>query len=155
MDASGNFQISGIVYVTGNITIEDGAGTDNDLPLLFDGKGTLVSQGNTLIDTDVLSKGTFPTDDVLGFISAQDLQISRIGGESHLNVMGAFFVQGQITNYKQNQVAGSMVANYMEIYYVPDLFYVPSLVENLPPGMPGHEVSVYAYEMVKGTWREL
>jgi len=156
MDANGNLQISGIVYVTGKITVQEDIAGDNDgLPLLFDGKGTLVSQGNTLIDTDILSKGTFPTDDVLGFISAQDLQISRSGGETHLNVMGAFFAQGQISNYKQNQVAGALVANYMEIYNVPDLFHVPSIAENLPPGMPGHEVSAYTYEMVNGTWREL
>jgi hypothetical protein len=69
--------------------------------------------------------------------------------------MGAFFAQGQVTNYKQNQIAGAMVANYCEFYNVPDLFQVPSIVEHLPPGMPGHEVSLYIYEVVDNSWCEL
>ena len=154
MDTYGNLQIDGIVYITGNINIQPGIAVDNkNLPILFDGKGTLVSQGNTRIDTDVLSKGSFPSDDVLGFVSAQDILIGQ--GESQLTAMGAFFAQGQITNYKQNQIAGAVVANYCEFYNVPDLFQVPSIVEHLPPGMPGHEVSLYIYEVVENSWCEL
>jgi len=154
MDTYGNLQIDGIVYVTGNINIQEGVESYNkNLPILFDGKGTLVSQGSTYLNTHVLSDGTFPSDDVLGFVSAQDIEIGA--GESQLTAMGAFFAQGQITNYKQNQIAGAMVANYCEFYNVPDLFQVPSIVEHLPPGMPGHEVSRYIYEMVDNSWCEL
>jgi len=153
MDTYGNLQIDGIVYVTGNINIQEGIGDNKTLPILFDGKGTLVSQGNTYVNTHVLSKGVFPSDDVLGFVSAQDIEIGA--GESQLTAMGAFFAQGQVTNYKQNQIAGAMVANYCEFYNVPDLFQVPSIVENLPPGMPGHEQSSYIYEVVDNSWCEL
>ena len=154
MDTYGNLEISGIVYVAGNVTIqEDVSGENKGLPLLFDGKGSLVSEGNTIVNTHVLSKGVFPSDDVLGFVSAQDIEIGA--GESHLSATAAFFAQGQIINYKQNQIAGAMVANYCEFYNVPDLFQVPSIVENLPPGMPGHEVSSYIYEVVDNSWCEL
>jgi len=156
MDASGNLQTSGIVYVTGNINIQSGNGGMSHTPVTFDGRGTLVSQGNTYISTHVLSKDMFPTNDVLGFISAHNVEIGSGSGDAHLNIMGAFFAQDRIINYKQNQLAGAMVSDYFEIYNVPDLFQVPSIVDNLPPGMPGGGVlNTYTYRIVKGTWREL
>lgn len=156
MDASGNLQISGIVYVTGNINIESGSGGMNHTPVIFDGRGTLVSEQDVSISTHVLSQGTFPTNDVLGFIAADDIDIGCGPGDAHLNLMGAFFAQDQLTNKKQNQLAGAMISNYFQIDNVPDLFHVPSIVDNLPPGMPGGEmVDIYTYKVVRGTWREL
>jgi hypothetical protein len=156
MDNSGNLQISGIVYVTGDINIQSGNGGMGHTPITFDGRGTLVSQGNTYISTHVLSKDMFPTNDVLGFISAHNMEIGGGSGDAHLNIMGAFFAQDRIINYKQNQLAGAMVSNYFEIYNVPDLFHVPSIVDNLPPGMPGGTtINFYTYRIVKGTWHEL
>jgi hypothetical protein len=156
MDASGNLQISGIVYVTGDIDIKSGQGTETHTPVIFDGRGTLVSEGDIELSTHVLSAGTFPTDDVLGFIAADDIGIGTGQGDAQLTMMGAFFAGDQITNKKQNQLAGAMVSNYFQIDNVPDLFQVPSLVDNLPPGMPGGEtIDIYTYKVVNGTWREL
>lgn len=156
MDAAGNLQISGIVYVTGDIEIECGLGAMRHTPVIFDGKGTLVSQQDISVSTHVLSDGTFPTDDVLGFIAADDIDIGTGPGDAHLNIMGAFFAGDQITNKKQNQLAGAMVSNYFQIDNVPDLFHVPLLLDNLPPGMPGGEtIDIYTYKIVNGTWREL
>lgn len=156
MDASGNLQIDGIVYVTGNVNIESGSGGMKSTPVIFDGRGTLVSEQDISVSTHVLSQGTFPTDDVLGFIAADDVEIGTGSGDSHLDIMGAFFAQDQISNAKQNQLAGAMVSNYFDIKNVPDLFHIPSIVENLPPGMPGGGVVyTYIYRIVKGTWREL
>ena len=156
MDASGNLQISGIVYVTGDIDIESGQGTATHTPVIFDGKGTLVSEQDINVSTHVLSNGTFPTDDVLGFIAYDDVGIGTGQGDAQLNIMGAFFAGDQITNKKQNQFAGAMVSNYFQLDNVPDLFHVPSIVDNLPPGMPGSEtIDIYTYKVVNGTWREL
>jgi hypothetical protein len=156
MDAGGNLQISGIVYVTGDIDIESGQGTAIHTPVIFDGKGTLVSEQDITVGTHVLSQGTFPTDDVLGFIAADDIGIGTGPGDAQLSMMGAFFAGDQITNKKQNQLAGAMVSNYFQLDNVPDLFQVPSLVDNLPPGMPGGEtIDVYTYKVVNGTWRDL
>jgi hypothetical protein len=156
MDASGNLQINGIVYVTGDIDIEAGQGGDRHVPVIFDGKGTLVSEGDILVSTHLLSNETFPTDDVIGFIAGDDIGIGTGPGDAQLNIMGAFFAGDQITNKKQNQFAGAMVSNYYQIDNVPDLFHVPSIVDNLPPGMPGSEtIDIYTYKVVPGTWREL
>jgi hypothetical protein len=156
MDASGNLDIDGIVYVTGDILMEAGDGGDKHNPILFDGRGTLVSQGKTDISTHVLSKGQFCTDDVIGFISATDINIGCGSGDAELDIMGAFYAQYKITNKKQNQLAGAMVSNYFQIDNVPDLFHTPAIVENLPPGMPGGvTINIYTYRVVPGTWREL
>ena len=156
MDAGGNLQISGIVYVTGDIDIESGKGTEIHTPVIFDGKGTLVSEGDINVSTHVLSAGTFPTDDVMGFIAYDNIGIGTGKGDAQLNMMGAFFAGDQITNQKQTQLAGAMVSNYFQIDNVPDLFHVPSIVDNLPPGMPGSEtINIYTYKVVNGTWREL
>jgi len=49
-----------------------------------------------------------------------------------------------------------MVSNYFQIDNVPDFYHTPSLVDHLPPGMPGSEtVNIYTYKIVSGTWREL
>ena len=156
MDAGGNLQISGIVYVTGNIAIEAGKGQMSHTPVIFDGSGTLVSQQSISVSTHVLSNGSFPSDDVIGFIAADDVGIGTGQGDAHLDVMGVFFAQDQITNRKQNQLAGAMVSNYFQIDNVPDLFQVPALLDHMPPGMPGSlTIDIYTYKVVPGTWREL
>jgi len=156
LDNSGNLQISGIVYVTGNITIDAGSGELKSTPILYHGKGTLVSANNINIRTHVLSKGMFPANDVMGFVAAKDLNIGTGSGDSHLNIIGAFFAQDKITNAKQNQIAGAMVSNYFSMTNVPDLFHVPFLADNLPPGMPGSGTTyTYTYQIVPNSWREL
>jgi hypothetical protein len=155
LDVNGNLQISGIVYVTGDVQVRCGAGLNEVDPVIFDGKGTLVSEGYIYIDTHLLSKGTFATDDILGFISANDIDLGAGPGAANLNIMGVFFAQNELLNEKQNQLAGAMASNYFKINQVPDLFQVPAVVDNLPPGMPGSEtIDIYTYEVVNGTWRE-
>jgi hypothetical protein len=156
MDATGNLDISGIVYVTGDIVVKCGQGQANHDPMIFDGCGTLVSEGDIFINTHVLSKGMFPEDDVLGFIALDDIELGSGPGDAWLNIVGAFFAEDQILNEKQNKVAGALVSNYFKINQVPDLYHVPSIVDHLPPGMPGSEtINIYTYQIVPGTWREL
>jgi hypothetical protein len=156
MDAAGNLQVSGIVYVTGTISVDAGQGTDRHIPVIYDGQGTLVSEQSIDLSTHVLSNGSFPADDVLGFIAHDDINIGAGPGDAQLDIMGAFFAQDMINNNKQNQLAGAMVSNYFMIDNVPDLFHVPALVDHLPPGMPGGEtIDVYTYSIVSGSWREL
>ncbi|MDP3023912.1 MAG: pilus assembly PilX N-terminal domain-containing protein [candidate division Zixibacteria bacterium] len=156
LDNNGNLQISGMVYVTGNINMNAGSGGLKSTPILFDGRGTLVSANDINISTHVLSQGMFPANDVIGFIAAKDLNIGTGSGDSQLKIMGAFYAQGKITNAKQNQIAGAMVSNYFSATNVPDVFHVPTLVDNLPPGMPGSGTAyVYTYQIVPNSWREL
>jgi hypothetical protein len=148
LDAFGNLQISGIVYVKGDITI---GGSD---PVLYDGRGTLVSEGSVSVGVDLYSKGQFPTDDVLGVISHTRMHLGT--SDAQLKLAGAFFAQEEVENGKQNHLAGSIVSNSFGMTQVPDLYQVPALSKNLPPGMPGaDDVNQYAWRRVPRSWVEL
>jgi hypothetical protein len=156
VDASGNVSISGIVLVTGNVTISAGAGPLKNTPLVYDGRGTIVSGGNMYINTHVISRDQFPTNDVMGFLSYHDMEIGTGPGASQLNLMGAFYAQQAITNQKQNSLAGAMVSNYFNVFNVPSIYQVPSLVDNLPPGMPGgNTIWIKVWRRLASTWREM
>lgn len=156
VDASGNMTIKGIVLVTGDVTISAGsAGRKND-PILYDGVGTLASGGNMYINTHVMSKDEFPKNDVMGFLAGRNLAIGTGPGASQLNLTGAFYAQNQITNQKQNSIAGAMVSNYFDMRNVPSIYQVPALVEHLPPGMPGgYTYNLYVWKELASTWREV
>ena len=68
------------------------------------------------------------------------MNLSTGSGDSQISMVGAFYAQGTITSEKQNQIAGSFVANYFDMgKNVPNIYQVPELSRNLPPGMPGSE----------------
>ncbi|MEJ5171968.1 MAG: hypothetical protein WHU10_13355, partial [Fimbriimonadales bacterium] len=53
---------------------------------------------------------------------------------------------------KQNQIAGTFVANFFDMgTNVPNIYQVPELRRNLPPGMPGDKP--YVTLRIR-TWRE-
>jgi hypothetical protein len=156
IDASGNMRISGIVMVTGNVYISAGSGGSKNDPIIYDGRGTLVSQGDMHINTHVLTKDEFPTNDVMGFLSYRNMEIGTGAGASQLNLTGAFYAQQQITNEKQNSLGGAMVTNYFDMHNVPSIYQIPALVDNLPPGMPGgNTINVYIWKELAATWREI
>jgi hypothetical protein len=156
VDAAGNITITGIVMVTGNIYINAGKAGLKNTPFVYDGRGTLVSGGDMVINTHVISKDKFPTEDVMGFLACKNMEIGTGVGASQLNLIGAFYAQQQITNTKQNSIAGALVSNYFSVTNVPSIFQVPSLVDNLPPGMPGSgTVTRYVWRELGSTWREL
>jgi len=156
MDANGNLSISGIVYVSGNVTFTDGKGKYSGTPVIYDGRGTIVSGGSMYLNTHILSKDRFPTNDVMGFLSMHDLYIGTGAGAAQLDMMAAFFAQNIIQNAKQNQLAGAMVSNYFDVENVPHMYFIPAIVDNLPPGMPGSgTINKYTYRQLAGTWREL
>jgi hypothetical protein len=152
MDNNGDLNISGIIYVTGNVYFDKNGNSS----IIYDGKGTIVSGGDMHVNTkSILSKNDFPTDDVLGFLSTQSMYIGTGAGASQMDLMGAFFAQNKVENAKQNHLAGTMVSNYFDVDNVPDFYFVPKLLDNLPPGMPGGGAGGWVYKKVAGTWREL
>jgi hypothetical protein len=148
MDAAGNLAVTGMVYVEGDIVIK-GAN-----PIEYDGRFTLISEGNVTMDADFLSKGIFPSDDAAGIIAhgRMDLGVNK----SQLQLMGAFFAQEEIITTKQTELAGTLVSNYFGATQVPDIYQVPDLVKHMPPGMPGaDDVYLYAWMRVPKSWVEL
>jgi hypothetical protein len=85
-------------------------------------------------------------------MTSDDIALATGGGDSQLNMIGAFYAEDEIISGKQNEIAGSFVSNYFNMgSQVPKLYQVPSLATNLPPGMIGGE---NVYKMVTINWRE-
>jgi hypothetical protein len=77
-------------------------------------------------------------------------------GAPELSLMGAFYAQNKIEVHKPNAIAGALVSNYFEITQVPSIYQVPTLAENLPPGMPGGtRWSAFYWKKLNWTWHEL
>jgi hypothetical protein len=152
VDGSGRLRISGIVYVTGNIYILDSNGNKN---LRYQGKGTLVSEQNIYINTDLLpDSGTFPITNHMGFISRHRIELATQGGGAQLNLAGAYYAQEQVVSTMQNEIGGTFVTSYFSMQNVPHMYQVPSLPDNLPPGMPGSG-RVWIKTVRIDSWREI
>lgn len=149
VDAAGNMVIQGIVYVNGDININRGSGE-----IRYSGKGTLVSTGTIWVHTNVLpSTATFPITHRLGMIARRRLELATGSGDAQLKMAGAFYAQEQIKSAKQNAIAGSFVTSYFSMTNVPDIYQVPTLSDNLPPGMPGSE-RIWIKTIRVDSWRE-
>ncbi|MBI1756344.1 MAG: hypothetical protein HYR64_04465 [Fimbriimonas ginsengisoli] len=140
--------ITGIVKFAGDLQI----GSKDSIT--FAGNGTLYSTGNINIDGDFTPASglVFPTTTTVGFISRKNINLATGNGSSQLTLCGAFYAQGKIVSAKQNKIAGTFVGDYYDMgNNVPSIYQVPSLVNNMPPAMPGDK----GFYMLKvQTWRE-
>lgn len=121
--------------------------------IYYKGNGTLYAP-NVYIDGDFLPTAgqIFPTTTRMGLIAKKNMYLATGNGSSQLSMAGAFYAQGTIKSAKQNQIAGTFVANFYDLgTNVPNIYQVPTLVNNMPPAMPGDK-SYYTLK-IKG-WRE-
>ncbi|MDH7602156.1 MAG: hypothetical protein QHI38_08410 [Armatimonadota bacterium] len=149
IDASGNMTISGIVYVTGNISFEP-----KQKRITYSGKGTLVTPNSVFVHCDLMPRTNFPRTDALGLIARDRIELATGGGDSQLTMAIAMYAQHQIISSKQNQIAGTMVSSYFSMTNVPKLYQVPELADNLPPGMPGGD-PIYVRSITVESWQEI
>jgi hypothetical protein len=140
--------IQGIVRISGNLQLGD-----KDT-IRYQGSGTIYTTGDMRIDGDILPRSaqTFPTTARMGFVARRNMLLATGSGSSQLSMAGAFYAQGSIVSAKQNQIAGTFVANYFDLgTNVPNIYQVPALSSNMPPGMPGAEAIV---SLRTAGWRE-
>ncbi|MBI4437209.1 MAG: hypothetical protein HY590_07355 [Candidatus Omnitrophica bacterium] len=129
---------------TGTITIIDPGvfyvnGTDIEIgkknsTVFYEGRATLVALGGDLnVHSDLYTVGTFPLDDVVAFLAEEEIEI---GHESQLKVIGAFYAEETIEVAKQSSIAGTLFADSVSLgAQVPNVYQVPELIRNLPPGL--------------------
>lgn len=132
--------IHGIVRINGDLQI----GAKDTVT--YSGIGTLFSEANINVDGNFLPKSgkIFPTSARVGMIAKLDINLATGNGSSQLNMAGAYYAQGKIVSRKQNQIAGTFVANSFDMgTNVPNIYQVPSLVHNMPPAMPGDKSVVF------------
>ncbi len=134
--------INGIIKVL-SLTISD--------DITYSGYGTIYVTGTTLIDGDVLPVGaTFPTTDRLGVVSTGNMTFPW---SAQKLLTGAYYSTQTVTSSKQTELAGSIVCRSFNITaQVPKIWQVPSLVDNLPPGMPGKDP---VWVFTEKTWKDI
>lgn len=147
--ASGVLTVQGIVKVNGNVDF----GKKNQT-IRFDGRGTIFATGSIDVHSNLLPRAgrVFPLGAALGLIAVRDINLATGAGDAQLKMMGAFYAQGIIRSAKQNQIAGTFVGSYYDMgTNVPNIYQVPELARNLPPGMPGDKPII---SLKRKTWRE-
>jgi len=143
--------IKGVVYVNGDIDF--GNQNPSATVVNYQGKGTIVSLTGTIrVHNNLLSVGTFPTTDVMGFVAKNRVEIGAVSGESQLKVIGAFYGENEIVMGNQCQVAGTFNSNHFTINQTPSIYQVPSLINNLPPGLIADQ-SVFTIKIQ--SWEEV
>lgn len=145
----GVLRVTGIIKIPNDVTV----GLKSS-PIRYTGRGTLYSTGTINIRGNLLPAAgqTFPTTAALGFVAVHDINLATGNGDSQLKMIGAFYAQGTIRSAKQNQIAGTFVATYYDMgTNVPNIYQVPALKNNLPPGMPGGDPILV---IKRQTWRE-
>jgi len=141
--------ISGIIRIAGDLDL-----CKKQEALNYTGSGTLFVEGDIQVHGSVMPTSTFPTVDALGCIAGQDIYFATGGGEAQLDAAGAWFAQRTILSAKQNQFAGTYLASYFDMgTNVPNIYQVPELATNLPPGMPGGDVRIVIAQVL--SWRHL
>lgn len=106
----------------------------------YKGNGTLYCRKTISVSASFLPEAglTFPTTARVGMLALQDLKLACGNGDAQLKMAGAFYAQGTVISRKQNQIAGTFVGNFYDMgTNVPNIYQVPSLPYNMPPGMPG------------------
>lgn len=119
----------------------------------YSGRGTLYCSNpskEVRIEGNILpvALASYPTTHVMGMIAAGDVRFDR----SQLRAAGAFYSAKMITPQQQTEVAGTLVCDQFNLgSQVPKVWQVPSLANNLPPGMPG---SLPLWGFTTKRWRE-
>ena len=153
-DQAGALTISGIIVIDVNVSIGDKQKDPLNYIYEYEGTGTIVSKVDISIHGDLLANanGLFPTNNSLGLVAYNNINLATGDGDSQLKMMGSFYAENKITSAKQSEVVGTFVSNYFYMgNEVPSIYQVPELINNMPPGMPGTGVSYYLYT---NNWHE-
>lgn len=147
--------INGIVYLdpaAGQEESDLSIGEKN-ITIQYTGQGSIFATGDIEVHGNLLSKNTFPTTDTLGLMAKEDIELATGSGDAQLEMIGVFYAEGKVTSAKQNQIAGTFVSNYFDLgSNVPKIYQVPSLLDNLPPGLPSGGAN---WILITRGWMEL
>jgi hypothetical protein len=145
---TGTLTLNGVLKVSGNLTLAK----KNNI-VLYSGKATLYVTGDVNIHDCIrpVTASSFPTTNIIGIIAGNNIHMDS--NVSQVRHCGAFYAQNSIIMAKQDQIAGTIVANYFNLgSQVPSIYQVPLLSKNLPPGMPGGDPHFFIKTVY---WKEI
>jgi hypothetical protein len=148
-------QINGICRVDGDLMIGRNGAT---LRVQYSGTGTIYATNDIDFRWDLMPVGGYlnaldvPMNNI-GLIADSDVNIATAGGATWLKLMAAVYAEDTITIAKQTRIAGSLVGKSFNLgNNVPQVWQVPKLAVNLPPGMPGGDPLMYAQRSEVSNW---
>lgn len=149
-------EVNGPIMINGNLSFNASGGKK---VINYTGRSAMLVTGNVNIHTSLLTcndgdpndyVASFPERNCIGVMAGGNMVI---GDKSQLDILGAFYAEGNIKFNKQTVIMGSLVTSTFDMSgQVPDIYQVPSLRWNLPLGMIGN-YPVLAFSPI--SWREL
>ncbi len=151
-----SLSVNGMIQIDGDLVIGE-----KNLDISYTGRGTIYAGGDGGSDpgdidvhSNLLPQTTFPTVEVLGLMAKTDMNLATGPGDAQLALAGAFYAGNQVVSAKQNQIAGTFVSDYFDMgLNVPMIYQVPSLADNLPPGMIGSDPIWVTIGFDERSWR--
>jgi hypothetical protein len=154
--ATNVLQINGICRVDGDLKWGRNGVTQR---VNYSGTGTIYATDDMHFVWDVMPVGDylntsgFGTTHNLGLIADDDIDIATSGGASWLKLMAAIYAEDEITIALQTRIAGALGGKKVNLSNnVPQVWQVPKLAVNLPPGMPGGDPLLYAQRSEVSNW---
>lgn len=132
--ATGNLNISGIVYIDGNLNFKK-QGPKNTIT--YTGSASVLVTGNVGFDANVVTQGnnSFPNN-IMGIMTPNTISFTS----AQIDIMGLFYAENMINAQKQTDVVGSFASNYFNMGIdVPSIFQVPNIIDYIPAGMIGRD----------------
>lgn len=144
----GHINISGIVYIDGNLTLDRYKG---ERSITYAGKGSTALTGNLTLNVKFYpaesGTGVFPWQHIIGFMTPQNI---NLGINQQHEIMGIFYAGGYGRVNQPTKLAGALIAHQVALNQVPDMFQVKDIKDNLPTGM----VNIPSVVVVYG-WHEV
>lgn len=150
--ATDTMYVRGQIEINGNLEF---TGNGNDDSIEYIGRAAILAQNDVTLDVNLTVANTHGEDSypVNNAISVMAKNNFTVGSTSQLELMGAFYAEGEIISEKQTLTVGMFVSNFFDMgSQVPAIYGVPILKENLPFGV-NFEINTDIF--VIRSWREL
>ncbi|KKK50867.1 hypothetical protein LCGC14_3120720, partial [marine sediment metagenome] len=147
--------VDGVVYIDGDLTI-----SKKDIEYFHTttpNKATIFVNGKMIIESQILSNATYPTDSVLAFVNEDragiddDIFVDVQGGKTK-KIKAFLYSGGRITINKQITINGTIMATWLQLNQVPNLIAPSeSAKDNFPTLFPGKDLAF----LITANWREV
>jgi Tfp pilus assembly protein PilX len=147
--ATKTLEIKGTVFVDGLVTIGNSAGGALANQIIYEGKGTIIANGDIQFYSRFLTSpgSDFPAQSGIGFITGYEATINTKNDD---HVYALIYAYTRITFTNKTFFRGGLMTKETRMLDNPTISMEPQIYLNIPPGMPEVQTST----SVTG-WREV
>lgn len=154
IDGNGTMTIQGRVYINGDLTFNRSTGGGPPMDTIeYNGKGVIVTTGDLSVNVNLYTQAegpsAYPTQNAIGFMTPNDIDLGGAPGVSQAEMMAFFYAGDTIETANNISVAGSLMARELTLGQNSSVFHVkgipPEDMINIPPFL-----AVYIWHEVFG-----